>query len=81
MFIECNYFWTHHGHFFDKSNENDIKELQKMIILSESHNFYKGAIKVWTESDLQKRDMAIKNNLNYKVFWNVNEFETWIKCL
>lgn len=81
MFIECNYFWTHHGHFFDKSNKDDIKELQKMIVLSESHKFYKGAIKTWTESDIQKRDIAIKNKLNYKVFWNFNEFEIWIKSL
>lgn len=81
MFIECNYFWTHHGHYFDKTNQEDINELQKMINLSETHNFYKGAIKVWTESDIQKRDTAKQNNLNYKVFWKFNEFENWIKSL
>lgn len=78
LFIECNYFWTHHGHFFDKTNPDDLKELQKMIALSQTHKFYKGAIKTWTKTDLEKYNVAKQNNLNYKVFWNYNEFENWI---
>lgn len=81
LFIECNYFWTHHTHFFDEKNEEDMIELQRMIKLSESHKFYIGAIKVWTETDLEKKKIAEQNNLNYKVFWNIKEFEEWIKSL
>ena len=30
---------------------------------------YKGMIRIWTETDVQKRNVARKNKLNYLVFW------------
>ena len=78
LFIECNYFWTHHDHFFDETNEDDINELKRMIKMAETHKFYEKAITVWTKNDLEKKKIAENNNLNYKVFWNFNEFLTWI---
>ena len=42
---------------------------------------YKVAITVWTKSDLEKRDYAIKNNLNYIVLWTLNDIDNFIKSL
>ena len=78
LFIECNYFWTHHDHFFNKDNQNDIEELNRMIEKSKNNSFYFGAITTWTERDLEKKETALKNKLNYLVFWNINEFNDWI---
>lgn len=52
---------------------------------------YKGMIRIWTETDVQKRNVARKNKLNYLVFWKykvvyVNkkqtarliEFDKWV---
>lgn len=78
LFIECNYFWTHHTHFFNKENEEDILELKRMINLSETKPFYKNAITVWTKTDLEKRNIALQNNLNYLVFWNIQDCIEWI---
>lgn len=81
LFIECNYFWTHQKHFFNEKNEDDIKILNKMIELCNDKPFYKSAIKVWTESDILKRNTAINNKLNYIVFWNLDECKKWINDL
>lgn len=77
LFIECNYFWTHQGHYF-KNDDNDKKILNELIKKSQTHKFYKTVISTWIESDLNKKNIAEKNNLNYKVFWNYIEFENWI---
>ena len=76
LYIECNFFWSHGGHFFDENNPEDLKTLEKWK--SKHTKFYDIAIHVWTESDIKKRDTAIKNNLNYLVFWTEQGFIDWI---
>lgn len=78
LFIECNYFWTHQGHFFNKNNKEDLDILQNLINKSKQHKFYNTVITTWTISDVNKINTAKQNNLNYKVFWNYIEFEKWI---
>ena len=34
---------------------------------------YDNAIKTWTERDVYKRNMAIKNKLNFVELWTINE--------
>ena len=70
MFIELNLTWYHCFHYFDETNNYDIEKLNKMKEKAKTHNSYAYAIKVWTIKDLEKRDIAIKNNLNYIVLWD-----------
>lgn len=39
---------------------------------------YDNRIKIWTITDVNKRNIAQKNKLNYIEFWNLNEFDNWI---
>lgn len=72
LYIECNFFWTHGGHFFDSSNSEDLSVLEDWK--SKHTEFYDAAIQVWTESDLKKLETAQQNNLNYLACWSEEEF-------
>ena len=75
-YIEYNGTWTHGGHPFDKNNENDLKLLN---IWKDKHNkYYDNAIYTWIELDPKKREIAKKNNINLKEFWNISEIEKWL---
>jgi hypothetical protein len=76
IFIECNFHWTHGGHWFDANSEYDINKLN--IWKNKNTKFYNTAIDVWTRRDIMKYNMAKTNNLNYVVFWNLTEFNNWI---
>ena len=53
MYIECNFSWTHGGHFFNNKDPKDIERLEFMK--SKHSKYYDNAIKTWTVSDLKKR--------------------------
>ena len=76
LYIECNYHWTHGYHFFDKNNIKDINKLE--LWKSKNTAFYNKAIYVWTIKDIEKQKIAKENNLNYLVFWNINELKNYI---
>ena len=42
---------------------------------------YVSAINTWTKADLIKRDVAIKNNLNYIVLWTLDDIYKYITTL
>ena len=63
LFIEIQGSWTHGGHPFDKNNNDDIKILHKWI--SKNTKYYDNAIEVWTKRDVEKRQIAQINNLNF----------------
>ena len=71
MYIECNFSWTHGGHQFDPNNENDQQKLNKWK--DKGTIFYLTAIDVWTRRDVTKIKTALDNNLNFKVFWTIDE--------
>ena len=85
LYIEYNGFVTHCGHFFDDSNENDLRQLEELKYLEEnaktqkSKNFYKNVIYTWTILDKKKLDTANNNRLNYVVFWNEKEANNYIR--
>lgn len=83
LYIELNIYWSHNDHYFDNSNKDDIKTLELWKQKAkEGHKQYQNAINVWTNKDLQKRQTAIDNNLNYVVLWTVEEikeFFMWSK--
>jgi hypothetical protein len=80
-FIELNNYWMHGGHWFDDTNEDDLKILNKWKEKSKVSSIYKTAINVWTKSDIEKRNCAIKNNLNYIVLWNKTDIDNFISTL
>ena len=73
-YIECNFHWTHCGHLFDSNNKDDINKLEQLNEKAKTSKFYKNAIKVWTERDVNKHNVAKKNNLNYLTFYNEKDF-------
>lgn len=85
LYIEYNGMWTHGWYdnkclgSFDKNN----KEHQKILELWESKNtkFYKRAIDTWTRTDVNKLIISKQNKLNYKIFWNMEEFNEWYKTI
>lgn len=76
-YIECNFHWTHCRHKFDCNNKDDVNKLEQMKEKAKTSKFYKNAIKIWTERDVNKFECAKKNNLNYLVFYNIKEFEDY----
>lgn len=76
LYIECNYNWTHGKHFFDPSNKDDIKQIEKWK--AKNTKYYTTAIDVWTRRDKLKLQTAIDNKLNYIVFWKIQELYDWI---
>ena len=71
LYIECNFHWTHGGHFFDENNEEDQKTLQKWK--DNGTQFFLNAIETWTKRDVLKLKAAIENKLNYFVAWKIDD--------
>ena len=76
IFIEINGYWTHGGHWFDKNNKNDLQLLAKWK--KKNSPQYKTAINVWTKLDVNKRQTALKNKINYIVLWNKQDIINFI---
>ena len=73
LFIECNFSWTHGGHWFDESNANDIMTLEQWK--NKHSEYYDNAIQTWTVRDVKKRKCAEHWHLNYIVFWTLDEMK------
>lgn len=80
MYIELNYHWTHNTHWFDIKDEDDYSTFEEWFGKASESKFYDNAVHVWTVRDVQKRECAAKNRLNYVVFWdnNLRDFELWL---
>ena len=78
LYIECNYHWTHGGKLYE-GTEKDNQLVQKWK--DQNTEYYDNAIKTWTYYDVEKNNIAKQNNLNYIIFWNINELKEWIKNL
>ena len=86
LYIEIQGHWTHNDHPFDINNLNDQLIMNKWRTKSLSDKYYKNALNTWTIKDVEKRNTAIQNNLNYlEIFGktNLNKyidiFENYIK--
>ena len=76
LYIECNYGWIHGGHPYNENNKED-----QLILKSwkdKNTKYYNNAIITWTIRDVNKRNTAIENKLNYIEFWNINELKNWL---
>lgn len=66
LFVEIQGHQGHGGHPFNKDDEQDIIKLNKWERkVSDNHPQYSMYIKNWTIRDVEKRNTAISNNLNY----------------
>ena len=70
LFIEIQGSWTHGGHPFDENNIEDIYKLDKWK--SKNTVYYKNAITVWTKRDVEKRQVAKINKLNFVEIFSDN---------
>lgn len=79
LFIELNAHWTHGGHWFDANDHKDLMKLKQWTLNAESSLYYKSAVYIWTVRDIEKRNAAIQNHLNYLVFWknDLSDFMAW----
>ena len=75
-YIEFNGSWVHGKHFYDPNNENDIAIAAKWK--NNEHTIYQSAYDTWTIRDVKKRKIAQDNNLNYIVFWKVEEVREYV---
>ena len=75
LYIECNFSWTHGGHWYDPLDEADQAKLKKWQ--DKGTDFYNNAVETWTSRDAKKRQTALDNNLNYQVFWSLDELMSW----
>ena len=71
----------HGGHWFDSNNQNDLDKLLVWSEKAKNSKLYEIAVEVWTKGDLEKRDCAIKNNLNYIVLWTLEDINNFILTL
>lgn len=68
LFLELNALWTHGGKPFEGS-ENDMKLVEYWE--SKGTQYYLNAIENWTVRDVEKRETAKRNKLNYiEIFSN-----------
>lgn len=75
-FIECNYHWTHGG----KPYEGTIEDEELLNTWKSSNSqYYINAIGTWTVRDVNKRNKAQENNLNWIEFWNIEELKKWLE--
>ena len=79
MYIELNIYWSHVGHYFDINNPEDLALLEFWKQRADAGSeHYRTAIKTWTVSDIQKRDVALSNHLNYLVLWSKAEIADFL---
>ena len=76
MFVEYNGTWTHGGHPYDCGSEADAKRLAEWK--SKNTAYYKNAIENWTMRDVEKRNMAKSEGLNYVELWNMDDVRVFL---
>ena len=52
--------------------------LEDWNVRAKTSIYYKNAIKVWTDLDIRKREIARQNNINFVEFWNIEEVIEWL---
>lgn len=68
LFIEVNASWTHGYHWYD--TEKDAGVCTKWKDKSEDSTYYANALDVFTKRDVEKRETARVNSLNYITLWD-----------
>lgn len=79
LYIDLNFHWTHGKHLFNINNVKDQEILMLWQQRSLKSKFYQNAIYTWTDLDVRKDKITTQNNINRLVFYNENEFNSWLK--
>lgn len=81
LYLELNAGWFHGYQWFDV-NDSKCKDLLERWQrgFENGHLLYRDAIHTWTVRDVKKRETAIRNKLNYLVFWknDLSDFKDWL---
>ena len=78
LYIEIQGHWTHNDHPFDINNLNDQQIMNIWRTKSLSDKYYKNALNTWTIKDVEKRNTAIQNNLNYLEIFGKTDLNKYI---
>ena len=79
-FVEIHGSWVHTDHIYNKIKDKDLYNIWKNK--SKTSNYYKSALKTWTQKDPAKLKVAEQNKLNYIILWNIDDINEWfsLKC-
>ena len=78
LYIEIQGHWTHNDHPFDINNLNDQQIMNIWRTKSLSDKYYKNALNTWMIKDVEKRNTAIQNNLNYLEIFGKTDLNKYI---
>lgn len=81
LYIEYHGTWTHGKESFDKNNLKHQKILEVWQEKAKKSKYFQNAIYTWTDLDVRKLETFKRNNLNYKIFWNIEEVKNFINNL
>lgn len=65
LFIEIQAYWAHGKHPYDENDESDIEILNAIKEKAKTKPIYNRMVNGWAEIDVEKRKVAIKNNLRF----------------
>ena len=72
LYIEIQASWTHGDHPYNEETDKAVLEIWK----SKNTDYYNNAIETWTVRDVNKREIAKQNQLNYLEIFSDNIDET-----
>ena len=77
LFIEVNASWTHGHHWYDAVQDADV--CNKWKEKSNESQYYACALDVFIKHDVEKRNIARSNDLNYVTLWDRDgmDFDLW----
>lgn len=80
LFIEANYHFTHCWGWFDLSKQWCLDRTLHFANKLKDSDAYGHTCEVWMKRDVDKRNQAEKENLNYVVFWDDNliDVQVWV---
>ena len=74
LYIECH-FSQFHNHKPFKNSIEDLQELEKLK--NKNSKYYNNVIYTWSNLDVRKLNAFKQNKLNYKIFYNIEQFNNW----
>lgn len=81
LYIECHFSWTHGFEPFDSDNQQHLQKKQELEQLAQKSKYYSKTLYVWTDLDVRKLKCFKNNKLNYKIFYNKEQFNNWFKTI
>lgn len=77
LFVEVNASWTHGHHWYDAVQDADV--CNKWKEKSNESQYYACALDVFAKHDVEKRNIARSNDLNYVTLWDRDgmDFDLW----